>query len=182
MTIAAYERLRSQGMAIPRLPEVPEPIRSVKSGDGVTPLGVDEARAAVAARAALEALLEAFAARYEDLKVARSALDFADLELRALELLHSSEAVRDGWRGRFAHLMVDEFQDTNRVQLDLVEALRDDATRLFVVGDENQSIYRFRNADLEVFRAERSRAEQDPGRRFWPCAEISARRRPCSAP
>ena len=48
--------------------------------------------------------------------------------------------------------MVDEFQDTNRVQLALVEALRGPETRLFAVGDENQSIYRFRNAELEVFR------------------------------
>ena len=59
--------------------------------------------------------------------------------------------------------MVDEFQDTNRVQLDLVDALRGPETRVFVVGDEQQSIYRFRNADLEVFRAERARAAADPG-------------------
>ncbi len=49
--------------------------------------------------------------------------------------------------------MVDEFQDTNRVQLELVEQLRGAETRVFMVGDEHQSIYRFRNADLEVFRA-----------------------------
>ena len=64
--------------------------------------------------------------------------------------------------------MVDEFQDTNRVQLDLVEALRGPETRLFVVGDENQSIYRFRNADLEVFRAERARAAADAATQVLP--------------
>ena len=58
--------------------------------------------------------------------------------------------------------MVDEFQDTNRVQLELIERLRGPETRLFTVGDEHQSIYRFRNADLEVFRAERARAEDSP--------------------
>ena len=50
------------------------------------------------------------------------------------------------------------FGRTNRTQLALVEALRGADTRVFVVGDENQSIYRFRNAELEVFRAERERA------------------------
>ena len=72
--------------------------------------------------------------------------------------------------------MVDEFQDTNRVQLELVEALRGPETRVFAVGDEQQSIYRFRNADLEVFRAERARAEASPRPRSWPCAATSARR------
>ncbi|MDX6638437.1 MAG: hypothetical protein QOJ01_1948 [Solirubrobacterales bacterium] len=162
MTIAAHARLRSQGMAAPRLPAVPDPIRTCKDGEEVTPLSQEEAAAAIAARTALERLLEAFSARYEAMKEARSALDFADLELLALGLLRDSPAVGAAWRGRFTHLMVDEFQDTNRVQLALVEALRDADTRLFVVGDEQQSIYRFRNADLEVFRAERARAAADP--------------------
>ena len=55
--------------------------------------------------------------------------------------------------------MVDEFQDTNGVQLALIDALRGPQTRLFVVGDEFQSIYRFRHADLEVFRGRRREAE-----------------------
>ena len=164
MAIDCHERLRSQGMAEPRLPEVVEPIRSARPGDEETkPLTPAELEAAQAARAALEALVEEFARRYRTLKQARSALDFADLELEALELLRRSEPVASAWRGRFAHVMVDEFQDTNRVQLALVEALRGPETRVFVVGDEQQSIYRFRNADLEVFRAERRRAEADGG-------------------
>ena len=57
--------------------------------------------------------------------------------------------------------MVDEFQDTNGVQLALIDALRGPRTRLFVVGDEFQSIYRFRHADLEVFRRRRREARQD---------------------
>ena len=64
--------------------------------------------------------------------------------------------------------MVDEFQDTNRVQLGLVEMLRGSETRVFMVGDENQSIYRFRNADLEVFRRERETAREDPDRDVLP--------------
>ncbi len=106
--------------------------------------------------------------RYEELKEARSALDFSDLELRALALLRSSPVLAQSWSEHFDHVMVDEFQDTNRVQLDLVEALRGPETKVFMVGDENQSIYRFRNADLEVFRRERQDARDDAERDVLP--------------
>ena len=77
--------------------------------------------------------------------------------------------------------MVDEFQDTNRVQLRLVEALRGPDTRLFVVGDEYQSIYRFRNADLEVFR---ERARRGGARRRARCSPLRGnfRSRPGCSP
>jgi ATP-dependent helicase/nuclease subunit A len=163
MTLAAHARLRSQGMAEPRLPPVSEVVRSATGEEEGDPLSPRQVEAATVARGALEALLERFSERYEQLKTERSGLDFADLELRALALLRDSEAVREAWRERFAHILVDEFQDTNKVQLDLIEELRGPATRLFCVGDENQSIYRFRNADLEVFRARRTLARSDPG-------------------
>jgi ATP-dependent helicase/nuclease subunit A len=162
MAVNAHERLRSQGMAEPRLPEVSDPCHSPRSKEDPRELTPAEVEAARRARAALERLLEAFHGRYEALKEARSALDFADLELRALVLLRSRDEIGAEWRGRFEHVMVDEFQDTNRVQLQLVEALRGPETRLFRVGDEHQSIYRFRNADLQVFRSERQRAHADP--------------------
>ena len=161
IVLVAHERLRSQGMARPTLPEVGLPERrSHREKDD--PLSPAETQAALDARAALQEVLEATSARYEELKGGRSGLDFADLELRSVELLRTSESVAESWRGRFKHLMVDEFQDTNRVQLELIERLRGPETRLFTVGDEHQSIYRFRNADLEVFRAERARAEDSP--------------------
>ncbi len=164
MAVSLHERLRSQGLSSPRLPELAAPVRSPRPGDEETPaLSPAELDAAGGARAALEALVEEFGDRYRRLKRERSALDFADLELEALDLLRVSEPVRAEWQGRFAHVMVDEFQDTNRVQLQIVESLRGPDTRTFVVGDEQQSIYRFRNADLEVFRAERARAESSPG-------------------
>ena len=159
IALVAHERLRSQGMAHPRLPEVGEPKRSDRKDD--SPLTPREAADATEARAALQAVLEELDRRYEELKAIRSGLDFADLELGAVELLRRSDAVRALWCGRFRHIMVDEFQDTNRVQLDLIEALKGPETRLFTVGDEHQSIYRFRNADLEVFRAERRAARED---------------------
>ena len=163
MALGAHARLRSQGMDDPRLPPVSDAVRSAADDGETPPLSPAEAEAATIARAALEALLEGFHRRYQRLRADRSGLDFADLELRALALLRESASVREAWQGRFAHILVDEFQDTNAVQLDLVEALRGTATRLFVVGDEHQSIYRFRNADLEVFRAERRAAVDEPG-------------------
>ena len=168
IVVAAHERLRSQGMSQPRLPEVGDPVRSSKNGDDDSPLSPAELEAARTARSTLEAVLEAYGERYEAAKAARSGLDFADLELRALELLRGSPQVGATWRDRFAHLMVDEFQDTSRVQLDLVEALRGPGARVFEVGDELQSIYRFRNADLEVFRAERRSVTEDPRRELLP--------------
>ena len=77
--------------------------------------------------------------------------------------------------------MVDEFQDTNAVQLRLVEMLRGPDTRTLMVGDENQSIYRFRNADLEVFRAERGGGPtRRPTATCCRCSATSARGRRCS--
>ena len=83
-------------------------------------------------------------------KRARSALDFEDLELLARDLLAEHDGLRQQYAERFAHVLVDEFQDTNPLQNELLEQL--DRDNLFRVGDENQSIYGFRNADVEVFR------------------------------
>jgi ATP-dependent helicase/nuclease subunit A len=160
IALIAHERLRNQGMAHPRLPEVGEPIDlSTRKEKEKRLLTGDEREAAIRSRGALDAVLAELDRRYTDLKATRSGLDFSDLELLAVEVLNASAAVRDLWRGRFRHVMVDEFQDTNRVQLELVEALRGPETRLFTVGDEHQSIYRFRNADLEVFRDRKRQAE-----------------------
>jgi ATP-dependent helicase/nuclease subunit A len=105
----------------------------------------------------LRELVARFGARYEELKEERAALDFEDLQLKAVELLSSSDALRDRYREQFDHLMVDEFQDTNGLQLQLIEQLRGPRTRLFLVGDEFQSIYGFRHADVEVYRRQHRR-------------------------
>jgi ATP-dependent exoDNAse (exonuclease V) beta subunit len=110
----------------------------------------------------LRELVTRFGARYEELKAERAALDFEDLQLKTVELLSSSMPLRDRYREQFAHLMVDEFQDTNGLQLRLIEQLRGPETRLFLVGDEFQSIYGFRHADVEVYRRQHRRfAEGD---------------------
>ncbi len=85
-------------------------------------------------------------------------LDFDDLELRARDLLRDHAAVRTAWSERFALIMVDEFQDTNRRQLEILRAL--EADQLFSVGDEFQSIYGFRHADVDIFRARRAELAQ----------------------
>src|SRR3954447_22454752 len=105
----------------------------------------------------LRELVSRFGRGYEELKAERSALDFEDLQLRAVALLRSSDALRERYRDQFRHLMVDEFQDTNGLQLGLIEQLRGPDTRLFLVGDEFQSIYGFRHADVEVYRSQHRR-------------------------
>ncbi len=102
----------------------------------------------------LAALLELFSARFEAAKERRAGIDFEDLQILAARLLERAE-VGQAYRSRFSHLLVDEFQDTNRLQLRLIEALRGPGSELVVVGDELQSIYGFRHADLDVFRRQR---------------------------
>ncbi|HMJ73755.1 MAG TPA: UvrD-helicase domain-containing protein [Solirubrobacterales bacterium] len=104
-------------------------------------------------------LLALFSQRYEAVKERREGLDFEDLQLRAVRLLEREE-IGNAYRARFSHLLVDEFQDTNRLQLRLIEALRGPRSELMVVGDELQSIYGFRHADLDVFRERRRAIEQ----------------------
>jgi ATP-dependent helicase/nuclease subunit A len=103
-------------------------------------------------------LLALFSRRFEAVKERREGLDFEDLQLRAVRLLEREE-IGNTYRARFSHFLVDEFQDTNRLQLRLIEALRGPRTELMVVGDELQSIYGFRHADLDVFREQRRAVE-----------------------
>jgi len=105
----------------------------------------------------LRELLGLHHSRYSAAKRARSALDFSDLELMARDLLSTDAGLSEHYAGRFEHVMVDEMQDTNPLQNEIIDLLERD--NLFRVGDERQSIYRFRHADLEVFRGHRDRAE-----------------------
>jgi ATP-dependent exoDNAse (exonuclease V) beta subunit len=89
---------------------------------------------------------------YRDGLTQLGGLDFDDLESGAARLLTRPE-LRELWQAQIDAVLVDEFQDTNQRQRVIVEALAGDAGRLFVVGDAKQSIYRFRRADVTVFRA-----------------------------
>jgi ATP-dependent exoDNAse (exonuclease V) beta subunit len=104
--------------------------------------------------ALLDELLGRYADAYAAAKRARSAVDFDDLELLTRDLLDRSPAVAAGYAERFARVMVDEFQDTNPLQLEILEFL--DRDNVFTVGDELQSIYGFRHADVGVFRGRRA--------------------------
>ena len=103
----------------------------------------------------LQGLLLAYDAAYREAKARESALDFEDLQLLARSLLRGNDEIRERESWRFRSIMVDEFQDTNRLQCELVDLLAREDGELFFVGDEFQSIYRFRHADVEVFRERR---------------------------
>ena len=102
---------------------------------------------------------ELFSARFEAAKERRAGIDFEDLQILAARLLERAE-IGEHYRARFRQILVDEFQDTNRLQLRLIEALRGPKTELVVVGDELQSIYGFRHADLDVFRRRREEIDR----------------------
>lgn len=86
--------------------------------------------------------------RYQEELRTLNALDFDDLLIQAVKLLKEFPEVREKWRTRFSHLMIDEFQDTNRLQLDLVALLAGSPPNVCVVGDDDQSIYSWRGACL----------------------------------
>ena len=99
--------------------------------------------------------------RYRKALAANNALDFDDLLLLPVQLLQQNEQVRSYWHRRFRHVLVDEYQDTNRTQYDLIKLLVTDGKdpqdvedwsgrSVFVVGDADQSIYSFRAADFTI--------------------------------
>jgi DNA helicase-2/ATP-dependent DNA helicase PcrA len=87
---------------------------------------------------------------YEKLLHDSKALDFDDLLLRSARLLRESTATREKWQARFQYIHVDEYQDTNRVQYELMRLLTGPKQNVCVVGDEDQSIYRWRGADVSI--------------------------------
>ncbi len=99
--------------------------------------------------------------RYRRALAANNALDFDDLLLLPVQLLQQNEAVRNYWHSRFRHILVDEYQDTNRTQYELLKLLTTNGVSpknytnwknrsIFVVGDADQSIYSFRAADFTI--------------------------------
>ncbi len=141
IVLGVHAELRSRGMRRPRLP-----LPRADPADR-------DARDAALAVALLDELLERFSDDYEELKLLRGGVDFDDLELAAGDLLATAPLVRRAWAERFELLMVDEFQDTNPRQLAILRAL--ERGNLFTVGDEFQSIYGFRHADVGLFRERR---------------------------
>lgn len=85
---------------------------------------------------------------YEQRLTANNALDFDDLLIKAVQLLRHAQEVRDYFNDKFKYVLVDEYQDTNPLQYALIRFLTEKQQNICVVGDEDQSIYRFRNADI----------------------------------
>jgi DNA helicase-2/ATP-dependent DNA helicase PcrA len=101
-----------------------------------------------AARDAFELLVAEVYPRYQKALRDANAFDFDDLLVKPVELFRSSPRVLERYRERFQFLLVDEYQDTNRAQYAFLRLLADAHQNLFVVGDDDQSIYGWRGADL----------------------------------
>ncbi len=87
---------------------------------------------------------------YEREKERKRLLDLDDLLTKTFQLLSDREDLRRAWQQRFSYLLVDEFQDINPIQYEIVKLLAAPLNNLFVVGDDDQSIYRFRGASPEI--------------------------------
>jgi ATP-dependent exoDNAse (exonuclease V) beta subunit len=159
-----------EALDLPSLPETLIDLATLRA-QGPRAAGFEEARKAVEQAALehvatrdrdlLQELLDLFAAEYRTAKERESALDFEDLQLLARDLLRADAGVREAEQIRFRAIMVDEFQDTNALQCDLVDLLTAGPPKeVFYVGDEFQSIYAFRHADVDVFRNRRAAAAQ----------------------
>ncbi len=85
---------------------------------------------------------------YQEVLKRSGGLDFDDLIMKLVELYSNDAEALEKWRDRFRHVLVDEYQDTNRAQYVLVNLLASEHRNVAVVGDDDQSIYRFRGADI----------------------------------
>ena len=87
-------------------------------------------------------------AEYDQVCNREGVVDFAELMLRSYEMLQANEVLRRHYQNRFNHILVDEFQDTNKLQYAWLKLMAGDTAAVFAVGDDDQSIYRFRGAHV----------------------------------
>ncbi|WP_373795590.1 UvrD-helicase domain-containing protein [Neisseria dentiae] len=92
-------------------------------------------------------LIECYA-EYDKTCNREGVVDFAELMLRSYEMLQANEILRRHYQNRFNHILVDEFQDTNKLQYAWLKLMAGDTAAVFAVGDDDQSIYRFRGAHV----------------------------------
>jgi ATP-dependent exoDNAse (exonuclease V) beta subunit len=132
--------------------------------------------------------LQDLVARYTDAKAEAGAVDFLDLLLNARNLIRDNREARTSFQSRFTRIFVDEFQDTDPLQAEILlllaaddpdavdwRAVRPVPGKLFLVGDPKQSIYRFRRADVSIYRSVYEQLEQAGARRVTLCASFRAR-------
>ena len=150
-------------------PRWPSP-EALEEGRGIAAWTKEAAVGWRAARGAglhgrLVAALLGVVALYEKRKAGRGLLDFLDLLLVARSALARSESLRRHFRERYPFLIIDEFQDTDRLQMEVASLLAGErAGGLVVVGDAKQSIYRFRRAEVALFRRLSAEAAGGEGR------------------
>ena len=116
---------------------------SRQKDEGLRPARVDDE-----GRTQRRQLIDLYA-RYEKVCAASSVVDFGELLLRSLELLEQRPELREQYQRRFRHVLVDEFQDTNTIQYRSMRLLAGSTDAPFVVGDDDQSIFRWRGARME---------------------------------
>ena len=142
--LADYPRPLPRGILSPDLKDIRDErlalFESTLAGEFYAPL-----------KSILLDVLELTDASYRRRKRERAALDFSDLEERAIDLLRGDPHVLDSVRESFDQILMDELQDTNPLQWTLMDLLRS-PRKFFAVGDINQSIFGFRHADPDVFR------------------------------
>ncbi len=145
-----------RGLGVDEADWAPKEIRwfvNAQKDEGLRPADVDDE-----GNQGRRRLIE-FYERYETLCAASSVVDFGELLLRSLELLRDNAELLDHYRRRFRHLLVDEFQDTNEIQYRWLRLLAGDEGVPFIVGDDDQSIYRWRGARVEnLYKFERDYA------------------------
>jgi DNA helicase-2/ATP-dependent DNA helicase PcrA len=125
------------------------PPRSVRAQiSGAKNKLVDAATYAQAQGSVFEEVTAAVYELYEKRMLEANAMDFDDLLVRTVNVLETSDEARERWRRTFRHVLVDEYQDTNHAQYRLLQLLTAEHGNLMVVGDEDQSIYGFRHADI----------------------------------
>ncbi len=116
---------------------------------------------------------------YEKRLHAANAMDFDDLLFRCVNLFELFDEVRDRYRRSFRHVLVDEYQDTNRAQYRWLQLLTEEHRNLVVVGDDDQSVYAFRGADIQQHPRVRG---DSPTPRSSSSSRTTARRRRSSTP
>jgi DNA helicase II / ATP-dependent DNA helicase PcrA len=133
------------GLDTRRLP--PRSVAATISGAKAELVGVDAFRDRVRGDPFATRIADVYA-EYQSRLLSANAMDFDDLLNMAVRLLEVSEVVRRGYQERFKHILVDEYQDTNRAQNRLVILLGQAHGNVCVVGDSDQSVYRWRGADI----------------------------------
>ena len=97
----------------------------------------------------LEAEIESLQKKYEDRKHSANSLDFDDLLVKPLRMMERTPSVAAHYQSRFQFILVDEYQDTNRIQADFIDILGAQHKNVMVVGDDAQAIYSWRGADFQ---------------------------------